>query len=389
MNIILFANGTSENHGCEAITRSTVKMLEDKYDKIYCSTTHLEYEKPLPLNCEWVEYSYFRKPTLMNRAVSKAERVLFKHNKFAESKPWLENIFKAYDECQIAISAGGDNYCNGSYEWLYMLHSEAKKRGLKTILWGASVNEESITNKEMQKDLLKYDVICARETLTYDIVSKFHPNVKLYPDPAFILDIENLPWPSYDNDDIPNFIGFNASPTTIACESQRGILLENYCIAIEYILENTDYHIALIPHVIYQKRYGDYEVLNKIYDKYKRTNRIILIEDNNCSVLKGYISRCKLFITARTHASIAAYSTCVPTIVLGYSQKARGIAKDLFGSEEHYVLPVQKIQNKTALTREVKWLMDNETNIRNHLQDIMPGYIKQSYMEKEVLESLN
>ena len=50
-----------------------------------------------------------------------------------------------------------------------------------------------------------------------------------------------------------------------------------------------------------------------------------------------------MFIGARTHATIAAYSSCVPTLVVGYSIKARGIAKDLFGTDEGYVLPVQAL----------------------------------------------
>ncbi|MFR4670990.1 MAG: hypothetical protein ACLT69_14285 [Intestinibacter bartlettii] len=59
--------------------------------------------------------------------------------------------------------------------------------------------------------------------------------------------------------------------------------------------------------------------------------------------IKGYISRCRLY-RARTHATIAAYSTCVPTLVIGYSVKAKGIAKDIFGTYENYVLPVQYYQ---------------------------------------------
>lgn len=75
------------------------------------------------------------------------------------------------------------------------------------------------------------------------------------------------------------------------------------------------------------------------------------IADATCEELKGFISRCRLFVGARTHATIAAYSTCVPTLVAGYSVKARGIAKDLFGSEENYVLPVQSLKNKDDLVK--------------------------------------
>ena len=66
--------------------------------------------------------------------------------------------------------------------------------------------------------------------------------------------------------------------------------------------------------------------------------------------LKGYIARCRFFVGARTHATIAAYSSCVPTLVLGYSVKSRGIARDLFGNEENYVLPVQSLQEPDELT---------------------------------------
>ena len=62
-------------------------------------------------------------------------------------------------------------------------------------------------------------------------------------------------------------------------------------------------------------RDSDREPLKLLYDMYKYSNRIILIGDHNCEEIKGYISRCRFFIGARTHATIAAYSTKVPTLV--------------------------------------------------------------------------
>mgnify|MGYP004522118565 CR=1 FL=1 len=392
MNTILFANGTSENHGCEAIMQSTVPMLKNKFNKIYCSTTHLDYElnnTELPTDCEWVEYSYFRKPTYLNRAISKFERTIFKTNKYAESKPWLHNVNEVYKHCSFAISVGGDNYCNGSYDWLYMLHNEAKRNGLKTILWGASVDDEPLKNKDMRIDLQKYDAICARETLTYKTLTKFHSNVKLYPDPAFLLDSVNMQWPGYENDnELPEFIGINVSPTIISCEKEKGILIKTYKKLIEYILKETTYNIALIPHVIYQKRWGDYEILRTLYNEYSYTNRLVLIPDNNCFVLKGYISKCRSFITARTHASVAAYSTCVPTVVMGYSIKAQGISEDLFGTTEHYVIPVQDVDNDKMLVKEFCWLEDNHDIIKKHLQSIMPDYKKRAERAIDVIDEL-
>ena len=76
----------------------------------------------------------------------------------------------------------------------------------------------------------------------------------------------------------------------------------------------------------------------------------------------------------QVHATIAAYSSCVPTLVVGYSVKARGIAKDLFGSWENYVLPVQTLEKKEDLTEAFLWLQKQEEAIRSRLTAEMPGY---------------
>ncbi|MDO5124498.1 MAG: polysaccharide pyruvyl transferase family protein, partial [Eubacteriales bacterium] len=86
---------------------------------------------------------------------------------------------------------------------------------------------------------------------------------------------------------------------------------------------------------------NDLKPLESLFSIYKDSGRVVLIKDHNCEELKGYISRCRFFVGARTHATIAAYSTCVPTLVVGYSIKSKGIAKDLFGTFEKYVVPVQ------------------------------------------------
>ena len=104
--------------------------------------------------------------------------------------------------------------------------------------------------------------------------------------------------------------------------------------------------------------------------------------------LKGYIARCRFFIGARTHATIAAYSTLVPTLVLGYSVKSRGIARDLFGSEEHYVIPVQGMTDANALADGFDWLLENESTIRCHLEAVMPDYIRKAVSARDHLWAL-
>ena len=131
---------------------------------------------------------------------------------------------------------------------------------------------------------------------------------------------------------------------------------------MDYILNKTDMKVALIPHVVYDFS-DDRKPLKKLYEKFKASGRIVMIDDCNCSELKWYISKCRFVITARTHVSIASYSTCVPTLVVGYSVKSKGIANDIFGTYENYVVPVQDMETDTALVENFKWLMNNEKKV--------------------------
>ena len=65
----------------------------------------------------------------------------------------------------------------------------------------------------------------------------------------------------------------------------------------------------------------------------------MILDEHNCMEMKGFIARCRFFVGARTHATIAAYSSCVPTLVVGYSVKAGGLQRDLLGQKRiMYVL---------------------------------------------------
>ena len=163
--------------------------------------------------------------------------------------------------------------------------------------------------------------------------------------------------------------------------------MENYEGLIKYIIDTTDMQIALIPHVVWDNN-DDRKPLRVLYNKFKDTGRVVMLEDHNCMELKGYISRCRFFIGARTHATIAAYSTCVPTLVIGYSVKAKGIAKDIFGTYENYVLPVQSLSNKDDLINAFEWMKGNEDDIRKYLNEGMPVYKENALKSKVEIEKL-
>jgi polysaccharide pyruvyl transferase WcaK-like protein len=165
-------------------------------------------------------------------------------------------------------------------------------------------------------------------------------------------------------------------------EASSGIVMKNYKRLIRSILDKTDCAVALIPHVVWDGN-DDRIALQELYSEFENTKRVVMIDDCNCMQLKGYISRCRLFVGARTHATIAAYSSNVPTLVLCYSIKSRGIAKDLFGTDEKYVIPVQALEKEGDLEKAFWWLWKNENMIRQRLETVMPDYVAQAENIKE------
>lgn len=370
----LYGHNGSGNHGCEAIVRSTCKILREGFGDIDITLASGNTSEDREYVVNEVTGLINEKNTVSKLSLPYINAYInlkLRKDGLEAEKLAYRKTFYNVDKNTIAFSIGGDNYCYPGYERFTMLHNMLRERNIKTVLWGCSV-EPSKINEFIKEDLINYDLIISRESLTYDALKNIGANVKLYPDPAFQLNkIEkDLPVNFKEN----NTVGINISPMIIRNEVNDGITMKNYSKLIEYILENTDMNVALIPHVIWKDNNDDRIPSRELYEKFKSTNRVYLLEDNNCEILKGYISRCRFFIGARTHATIAAYSTNIPTLVIGYSVKAKGIAKDIFGSYENYVLPVQSLSKENDLVDAFKWMQDREDIIKTHLCEFMPNY---------------
>lgn len=369
--IKLYFHTGSANHGCEAIVRSTHKILngqeidlfsfapeEDRKFQInkivnVCDDTDQPLKKGLLYFLSAFQFKFFGK-TILNTKL--------RHRHFFES-------VKRNDIC---LSIGGDNYCYQGIEQLKDYNKILNSQGAKTVLWGCSL-EENLAEK-IKDDLNRYSLIVTRETLTYESIKSAGVStpVKLCPDPAFQLDIAEVKYPEgFDNG---NIVGINLSPVILTFANSE-LIMKNYENLISHVLENPNSRVALIPHMLKAKS-SDRKILEILYEKFKDSPRILLIDDHNCMEMKGFISKCRFFVGARTHAAIAAYSTSVPCLAISYSMKAKGIAKDIFGTFENYVCPVQNLKSENEILQAFKWMEDNENAILSQYQNVMPAYKK-------------
>ena len=379
----LYGHGGSGNHGCEAIVRSTVGILGGEIELL---SQHPERDLRYGIDqvCRVTEdtdtplkrgsLSWFLS-SLETKLTGKYDRY-FRYTK--------EKLMSRAARGDVFLSIGGDNYCYPGTEHLATINRNLRKKGVKTVLWGCSVEPGLLENPVVAEDLGGFDLITARETISYEALKAVNPNTVLVADPAFTLERRDLPLP--DGWVEGKMVGINASPLILTSGGGK-LVMEAYRNLIRRILDTTDLNVVLVPHVVWESN-DDRKVLAPLHEEFRSTGRVILLDDHNCTELKGYIARCRMFIGARTHSTIAAYSQCVPTLVLGYSVKSRGIARDLFGSEEHYVIPVQGMTDPRALADGFDWLLKNENDIRVHLEKTMPGYKKQAYNALDALKKL-
>ena len=222
-----------------------------------------------------------------------------------------------------------------------------------------------------------FDGVTVRESLSLEALksSTFSKNIYFYPDPAFGMAVEKpeLDFPEGD------IVAINASNLMMSPKygNTAEMIYANYRCLIEYCLNILNLKVLLLPHVM---KSADLSVLRNIRESFKDNEKVYLLEDETLTApqLKYIISKCRFLITSRTHASIAAYSTGVPVLVIGYSVKSRGIAEDIFGDSEHYVLPLDQMNEETTLRDRFKWIAAHEDEIRRELGASMPSYIVKS-----------
>lgn len=384
---ILYSHDGSGNHGCEALVRTTIELLKDNNSNFTLSSTRPEEDIRYGINplCD------IKKIHSKSDTIRRDLGFLKAYYDLKVKTDWksMENLseLQAFNarKGDIALSIGGDSYCYGATDEMAIRNKIWKQGGLKTVYWGCSIEPDLLDDPEIAKDIATFDLITARETISYEALKRVNPNTVLVSDSAFTLKTVRKPLPAeLRNREI---VGLNLSPLAENCEAIPGIARKNYEALIEHILSNTSFCVLLIPHVIWDDQ-DDRKINEYFINKYKDSGRVFAVEDTNCEVLKGYISRCRFFIGARTHATIAAYSSFVPTLVLGYSVKSKGIAKDLFGSYENYVVPVQSLMNDLDMVHSFEWLMGNETNIKERLIETMPEYTKRVYKGVELVKRL-
>jgi len=258
----------------------------------------------------------------------------------------------------VALEIGGDNYSldYGIPGHFLEMDRYLQSLGIPVVLWGASVGPFDGVPQfkdQMLDHLRSLTAVFAREssTVKYLADSGVVRNVHHIADPAFLLQPQEPSVAKLGRAILPGTIGLNFSPLLVKYfrEEQKPpweiewsdlAPLLSFCTeVVTNICRRLGCPIVLIPHACSElPGTGDCQLLAGIQKQIELGGECevrCLPESLNAREMKWAISQCDLFVGARTHSTIAAFSSCIPTISLSYSMKARGINQDVFGTQKY------------------------------------------------------
>ncbi|MBE0472008.1 MAG: polysaccharide pyruvyl transferase family protein, partial [Methyloprofundus sp.] len=385
--IYLSGQNTFENRGCEAIVRSTVMLLRERYGEdieILVPSSNIERDqKQWPESENYgVRFVQSYLPWIARYWVN-LQRLPLRFLKQAgwpfPMPSWLKQQIQSVD---LVLAIGGDNY-SLDYKIPSMIMGVDKLAmdlGKPVVIWGASVgpfDKEPLFVPTITKHLSKMQSIGVRETISYSYLTEKLglKNVELMADPAFTLMKEEFDvndyWPKNEH----GVIGLNISPLIEKYTAKNQDLRSEVNSFIKGLIDSTGMGVLLIPHVssLSDSSYNcDYRYMSAMMQELTGLGASVKILPNtlNASQLKQVISKLRFFIGARTHSTIAALSSRVPTISIAYSVKAKGINKDIFGNEDP-VLETPKV-SKESLSDALGWLLKNENDLKSTLDKKVP-----------------
>jgi len=376
------------NRGCEAILETTFRLLTERFSQPTFTVVSFDWANDRFLAKAWENVSFrnvtperWRSPHWYFRV---ARRLL--HLGPSDWRAIHNHLCREYRKADAVLSVGGDNYTTdySPFPAYYLdVLKYAREQNTKGVIWAGTVGpfDDPEIRRKVVEVLKDTPLITARESLTVQYLASIGiaENVRSVADPAFLLEPLSSPAAlSYRIGEDRQFLGICASSmlwkyVSDQTERDRSDVLVKF---IDWVVGETGFCVALIPHVVDTRpgappERNDYSFLTQIAQRVRRADRVVVVEGLlRAREIKHVVSGCRFFIGSRTHSTIAALSSGVPTISLSYSMKSRGINRDVLGTED-FALPVKELSLE-RLQRVFQNLMEREDEVRSILQQRIP-----------------
>lgn len=321
--------------------------------------------------------------------------VIIKLSKEYEGRQFINNKFNAIYHSDIIIDISGidfTDYFSNSNTLSHMLY----------FLYAKILNKPYFcfpqafgpANKFINKFAIKLCMSMANYIMPRGNISKrfieelgITKNVKLITDLAFsfdkcndksVYDIFKEEKIDYEN---KKFVGITIN-THLYNWSETDII-QIFAKFLDYITEKCDYEVLLLIHALYASGIDDSDIAEMIYEKSTNKPKIhIITGDYSASELKGIISKCHILMGSRFHSMIAALSTNVPVLVIGWGHKYKEIL-DLFEMNE--VIVDYKELSSEKLIEKFEEVNQNYFKLKDKISCIANNYKNTKYEAAEIV----
>lgn len=358
--LVLGAHINSSNLGCQALTYSLVHMLEN-----------ISAQNGIPLDYYVFEYQPDAEKTgnfIQKIGITENKLYSYKFPFTVTLKNKVRNIFsilqlyKVLRKIDVAIDVtAGDSFADiyGDHRFLgtTRIKEIVEKKGIPLLL--APQTYGPFNKKENEKyaaEVIKnaYRVI-TRDTFSAEYVKHITgKNIPVTTDLAF-----QLPYEKTEIASEKTKVGLNISGLLVQNAAEAGFankddLKTDYDAYIDsllkYLISQECYEVYLIPHVE-----EDYQACANFHRKYPSTK---LVQPFLSPMeVKSFISGLDIFVGARMHATIAAFTSGVVTIPTAYSRKFETMFSVV---DYNVVVDLQTSDTEKALTDTIEYVENSQ-----------------------------
>jgi len=241
-------------------------------------------------------------------------------------------------------------------------------KGSRTLLWGWTPVAENLSRRLIRR-LRNYHTIIVSDPESVKLLYGWglERTVRLGPDPSFLVRRQLRCLQGAFRKET---VGLCFSPAVRRFERQQGVLYRSYCHLIQWVLEQTDWQIALIPYCV-KSGCNDELLLRVLEQQFGKTGRILRRGDGDSRVLRGDLSMCRCCVG--TAGALAAWSCGVPGLCIGSSVRARNLSRTLYETAEP-VVSVGSLRREEDLTVRFQAYLRREDVLRQRLERSVSQY---------------
>ena len=384
--LLFFGNGQYANRGCEAIAKSSIRMIRKHFPgvRIYNGNERGDYDQQDETEPD-VTHVYCPCYNL-NRRIRFATALFRKTGILIDPTYPTRVVRHLAPESRAVLSMGGDLYgLSHRPEVLiqYVLAGEAAIKSRRPfVIWCATIGNMDAEKKLKtlaMRHFQRCSLILARDQASVDYLAAngIRDNVRLVADPAFLLEPEEPRIPLPNREPLEETIGFNlaASYGWIGKLGSYRDMIVLGADCVESIVRQIGRPVILVPHVVaFPEDTFQNDTLFLLLVKEALAARGLDVPLLPSSLrsweIKWVLGRLHAYVGSRWHSTVAALSSGTPTVSIGFSEKAPALNELLLGHTRFVIHCSQLTRHR--LKDVLEDVLESREAIRRALQERLP-----------------